>query len=495
MEQLGKNLLQGALSTTATTISTEVYSGLAGWTSAGGVSGTELIKGAAQLNTQLGSLANNTQRLVGNLKTLTQTDMSNFGAELATAGSGIMEAGASVGKKYLQSKWERLQNLWETKTEIKIGTLIGEAAPYAKDPLKAASALAQKCQNLIAYLLDLDITTNSDTTWGEFGEILAQSAATDIANAYSTDAQFQQSINSLANVSGMGNILTSATQILAIAKTIMKIVDTVKPMLEVTSDLALTYWSGGTTTAKAAQSIKGIIQKTSVEVGKVILGILKKTLFELPVEVPVLVVQSVKILSVKEAVKTKSWDIPFLNEAFDFMFSNDFGKANQALSQWQSWMQTISQEGNSNNIWLYAQTYMAVAQDALLQIQRSNSSDNRGKYWYNVLSKNPSFTQLNEFFNSSSTGNYYLKLFTNNYTQAFMQGAVQEARTAAGTINYSYPDSEYYKNMDESIEDDEVISDSSADIIDQVLEAVTSVDISWTEATLRTVSKQIYDKI
>ena len=76
-----------------------------------------------------------------------------------------------------------------------------------------------------------------------------------------------------------------------------------------------------------------------------------------------------------------------------------------------------------------------------------------------------------------------------------MQGAVQEARTAAGTINYSYPDSEHYKNMDESIEDDEVISDSSADIIGQVLEAVTAVDISWTEATLRTVSKQIYDKI
>lgn len=495
MEQLGKNLKQAALSTAATAISTELHSGLAGWTSAGGVSGSELLAGAVQLNTQLGSLLNNSVGLAGNIRALTQTDMSNFGSEVNTAVNGIIDAGASVGKKYLQSKWERLQNLWETKTEIKVGTLIGEAAPYAKDPLKAATALAQKCQNLISYLLDLNITTNSDTTWGEYGEMLAQSAAEDVMNTYSTDPQFQQSINNLANISGMGNIISGATQILAIAKTIMRIVDIVKPMLEVISDLALTYWSGGTSATKATQSITGIAEKVIVEVGKVMLGVLRKFLYELPVEVPVLVVQSIKVLSVREAVKTKSWDIPFLNEAFDFMFSNDFGNANKALSQWQSWMQTINQEGGSNNVWLYAQTYMAVAQDALLQIQRTNSSDNRGKYWYNVLSKNPSFSQLNEFFNNSSTGNYYLRLFTNNFTQTFMQAAVQNARAAAGTIDYSYPDSENYKNMEESIEDDETISDSSIDIIDQVLEAVTTVDISWTETTLRTVSKQIYDKI
>lgn len=495
MEQLGQALLQGALSTAATTVSSEIYSGLAGWTSAGGVSGTELIKGAVQLNSQLGSLANSTKGLIGNITALTQTDMSNFGSELEDAGRGILEAGADVGKKYLQSKWERLQNLWETKTEIKVGTLIGEVSPYAKDPLKAASALAQKCQNLISYLLDLNITTNSDTTWGEYGEMLAQSAADDVMNTFSTDPQFQESINNLANVSGMGNIISGATQILAIAKTIMKIVDTLKPMLEVVSDLALTYWSGGTTTTKASQSITGIAEKVIVEVGKVMLGILRKFLYELPVEVPVLVVQSIKVLSVKEAVKTKSWDVPFLNQVFDFMFDNDFGQANKALSQWQSWMRTISQEGVSNNIWLYAQTYMAVAQDALLQIQRSNSSDNRGKYWYNVLSKNPTLTQLNEFFNGSSAGSYYLRLFTNNFTQAFMQGAIQRARAAAGTLDYSYPDSENYKTPDEPAEEDTAVSDSTVDIIDQVLEAVTAVEISWTDTTLRTVSKQIYDKI
>ena len=488
LTSLGQGMLGAAAEASGIRAGESIKQNLKGWNIAGGSSGSDLYNNISQLNILSGQLANETAILVSGTRSLIENDWNDTGEKLTAAGTALWEAGSAVGKKFIEERWERLQSLLKTKQKVKIGSLIGEAAPYAKDFSAAAKALGQKAQNLISYLLNIDVQTNSNTTWGEFGEMLAYNTSEALLNDLSSDPATQQAVAQLGAVPGLQTIMTTADTILKTVKTVLKIVDTLKPTLRIIKDLALSYWSGGTSTAEAAQEIEGLVMKILMACGKVALGILRKYIYDLELDMPVLIIQSIKVLSVKEAVKTMDKDGFWYN----FLFSEDYAGASQTLSKWRSWMDTISAESSTNNIMLYAQTYMAVAQDALAKFSAENSLEYKNSSWNRRLLNNSNWSGLAELLRSDSAGSEYLRLFSNNFTRAYMEGAATRARAKLGILSFEDPgtQSTSYDSGDTSNNDE-----SAGNTLNQILNAMAAPGINWTETLIQRTSKQVYDKI
>lgn len=481
-KETGQTML-GTAAQTLGTLSDGVQSHINGWTSSGGVSGQELISQAGVLTGQTIQQGYNIYQGINSLATR-EWD----GDAISAAGTALWEAGSSVGKKYLQEKWYRLQNLWNSKQKIKIGSLIGEVAPYSSDFSAAAKALGQKFQNLIAYLLDLDVQFKSGTSWSEAGSELGKALVTQASNELSSDPDTAAALQQFTALAGLPEIMKTADQVYRLVKTILKWVDLLKPMKELVADLALTYWSGGMTAAKAVDEIQAIAGKLIVACGKAALEILRKYIYNLELELPGLLVQSVKVLSVREAVKTADKE----GLLYNFFFNTSPSQADQALRKWRSWMDTISRENGSNNVWLYTQTFMAVAQDSLTRWQEENTLARRTGNWNNLIAGNPGYQALADLMNNDRAATEYLRIFSNNFTQAYMRGAVINARRVAGLAD---PPLSATSDVPDDTDGSEPVSQSAETTLASVLDSMASAELVWTEDLILRTSKQVYDKI
>ena len=485
---LGADMGNAVLNTAMTSTLQE----FSGWETAGGSSGAAVINNISQLNDMVGSAYNMSKSLTAGINSLVDKDWnSGVADEYAAAGRALTDAAIEVGRQFLQSKWERLQNLWNTKSKVKIGALIAETAPYSTDFETAIKALGNKVQNLIAYLLDIDIEGAGTVSYGTFATNLGKGATSALMNDASTNPQMLAAMNQLQGCTGFTEMMSIATTTIKLVKLLLKIKDLLKPTLEMIVDLANSYWTGGTSAVKASDEMGAIVGKIIGECGKAALGVIRKYVYDVELELPVIVTQSIKVLSVKDAVKTMDKGGFWYNLAY----SKDYAGASQYLKKWQSWTETINTKTtDSNTVMLYAQTYIAVAQDAMAQVARENAMGNRNSSWGNFFEKNTEYSGLRQLMYSDSAGADYLKIITNNLTKAFMKSATLRARNTIGamepTVLPEDTEATFYEDAESQAQTTE-----QANMLQVIIESMADPDIKWTEELIRITSKQVYDKL
>lgn len=488
LNNLGANI-GNAVANTAMTATLQEFSG---WETAGGSSGAEIINNVSQLNDMIGSAINMSKSLKSDVNSLKATYWNQgLTDEYAAAADALTDAAIEVGKQFLLSKWERLQNLWNTKSKIKIGALIAETAPYAADWTTAIKALGDKVQNLISYLLDIDIEGAGTVGWGQFIGNLGEGAADALLNDASTNPQMLAAMNQLQSCTGFKEMMSAVTTTIKLVKLILKIKDLMKPTIEMIVDMANSYWTGGTSAVKASDEMGAIIGKIIGECGKVALGVVRQYIYDLELELPAIVTQSIKVLSVKDAVKTMDksgfW--------YELAYSPNYAGAKQYIQEWQNWTETINTKNtDSNTVMLYAETYLAVAQDAMATVAREQAlaKGNKSVIWGRILEQNTNYSQLRQLMFSDSAGAEYLKIINNNLTKAFMKSAVLRARNTIGILEpvilEEDKESDFY-------EDNETTAPDQNSILQGVLNSLANPEIKWTEDLIRVTSKQVYDKI
>lgn len=242
----------------------------------------------------------------------------------------LLNATGNVASKYLQAKIDRIKDAWNTKVEISLNALLGEVTPFVKNPKEAVSLLVDKIDDLVEYLLGVDGSGGNDL------KSLIDDIGTDALEFMMADSSMQQVMSNLSVVKTFGQVLNTYNKIESMVTSILSVVEPLIPVLQIATNLASSYFSGGTSTAEAAQEMTELITKYSQQLIALAAGALRKYVFSIKIKLPSLVVGALNSLSVREAILTGDYEYEWLKSIFD----EDFYNQTLYSLQWQDSINT-----------------------------------------------------------------------------------------------------------------------------------------------------------
>ena len=343
------------------------------------------VSSTATLVTQLGSLGLNTYSAFTNTQQYSE----------------LVDAAGGAALSYLNSKINRVKDLWNTKVDVTVQSIIGEVAPYALKLEDIGPNLEKKISKMMGYLL------GTGTNEGTF-KSLANDVGQDVLDALQSDGSLNSSLSNLSAIQAYANTFNVINQAINIIKRLKNIYETIKPGLSISSGLALTVWSGGTSALEASNTIVEEVQKEVSLVEVLILYAIKKLVFPLKVKMPALIVGAVDSISVRSAMLGLSGDMSWLGTLFDDNFFDDLDytlTVSDSISQALSAVRGAKKSVESNyNLWL----------------QMGNS------------------TKYGDGQNGTlSRGDLMKSLFMKEFTQIYMGNISAEARKTAYLPDYS----------------------------------------------------------
>lgn len=269
----------------------------------------------------LSSLIKDSSAVVSNTASLV-TEMGMLGLNISSAFgntgqySKLVDAAGATANSYINRKVNRIKSLWDTKVDVSIQSIIGEVAPYALKLEDIGSNLEKKTSKVLGYLL------GTGTNKGTLKKLL-EDIGQDALDALKSDNSLSKSISDLSAVQAYANAFNVITQVVSIVKSIKNIYETIAPKLSITSDLALTFWSCGTTAVRASNTMVEEVEREVSAIQLLVLYALKKLVFPIKIKLPSLIVGAVDSISVRSAMLSLDGELSWLSTLFDNDFFND----------------------------------------------------------------------------------------------------------------------------------------------------------------------------
>lgn len=283
------------------------------------------INGLTSLAQKSNSSFNNQMNALGLDADLWMSGITGEGVVNDLTNKENWNTAASVASKYLQSKIDRIKDAWNTKVDISIGALIGEATPFVKSPSEAVSLLVDKIDDLILYMVGVD------GSGGNSLKSLVDDIGTDALEYMMNDPAMQQVISGLTVVKMFGQAMEAYNRVEKFVVDLLGMIEPLIPVLQIVTNLASAYFSGGTSAAEAAQETSELVAKYSQQLIALAMGALRRYVFTIKVKVPSLVVGALNSLSVREAMRAGDWGNDWLKSIFD----EDFYNQTMYSLQWQ----------------------------------------------------------------------------------------------------------------------------------------------------------------
>ena len=237
----------------------------------------------------------------------------------------LWNTAGSVASQYLQSKVDRIKDSWNTKVTITIGALMGEVTPFVKNPKEAASLLVDKIDDLVEYMVGVD-GKGGNTLKSLLGDL-----GTDFMDYMMNDSSMQQVMSNLTIVKTFGQVLVTYNKVESMVVKILEKIEPLIPYLQIATNLASSYFSGGTSSVEAAQEMAELVSKYSQQLIALAAGALRKYVFSIKIKVPSLLVGALNSLSVREAILAGDFESDWLKAIFD----EDFYEHTMYSLQWQ----------------------------------------------------------------------------------------------------------------------------------------------------------------
>lgn len=202
-----------------------------------------------------------------------------------------VDAAHAATLDYLNDKLESIIKYLTSTSEVTVGTILGEVAPYAMNPKEAWSSLKNRLSELIGKL--------------DFTEILDGVSQDALSSILSNETL----VNSIANINAVQGLVASATAINNVWNTAENILKSIEPILPPIEILAA--WSGVWVNPALASEAS----QKSLTYGQMLLDwamskatiLLKKYIYSIKLTIPSFLLDTVNTLSVKSAVTEWSW--------------------------------------------------------------------------------------------------------------------------------------------------------------------------------------------
>lgn len=211
-----------------------------------------------------------------------------------------VDASHAATLDYLNDKLKGIIQKLSATSEVTVGALLGEVAPFAMNPNAAWSSLVKRFKELPKMLSEeaASALNISDLSFNTLGQDVLSNILSD-----------ETLVNSIANINAVQAIAASASAICDVwntAANIMKTIEPLLPPLEILSAMA-GVWVNPALATEAAEK--------SVTYGQMLLdwamskasALLKKYIFSIKLTVPELLLKTVNTLSVRSAVTDWSW--------------------------------------------------------------------------------------------------------------------------------------------------------------------------------------------
>ena len=202
-----------------------------------------------------------------------------------------VDAAHAATLDYLNDKLEGIIKYLTETSEVTVGTILGEVAPYAMNPKGAWAALKNRLGELVNNL--------------NFTEIL-DGVSQDVLSGILSNETL---VNSIANTNAIQGLVASATAISNVwntAENILKSIEPILPPIEILAAMS-GIWVNPALAAEASQK--------SLTYGQMLLDwamskattLLKKYVYSIKLTIPSFLLNAVNTVSVKSAVTEWSW--------------------------------------------------------------------------------------------------------------------------------------------------------------------------------------------
>ena len=202
-----------------------------------------------------------------------------------------VDAAHAATLDYLNDKLESIIKYLTDTSEVTVGTILGEVAPYAMNPKEAWTALKNRLGEVMSKL--------------DFTEILGDISQDALSSILSNETL----VSSIANINAIQGLVASATAINNVwntAENILKSIEPILPPIEILAAMS-GIWVNPALASEASQK--------SLTYGQMLLDwamskatiLLKKYVYSIKLTVPSFVLDAVGTLSVKSAVTEWSW--------------------------------------------------------------------------------------------------------------------------------------------------------------------------------------------
>ena len=202
-----------------------------------------------------------------------------------------VDAAHAATLDYLNDKLDSIIKYLTDTSEVTVGTILGEVAPYAMNPKEAWTALKNRLGEVMSKL--------------DFTEILGDISQDALSSILSNETL----VGSIANINAIQGLVASATAINNVwntAENILKSIEPILPPIEILAAMS-GIWVNPALASEASQK--------SLTYGQMLLDwamskatiLLKKYVYSVKLTVPSFVLDAVDTLSVKSAVTEWSW--------------------------------------------------------------------------------------------------------------------------------------------------------------------------------------------
>lgn len=202
-----------------------------------------------------------------------------------------VDAAHAATLDYLNDKLEGIIKYLTETSEVTVGTILGEVAPYAMNPKGAWTALKNRLGELVSKL--------------NFMEIL-DGVSQDVLSGILSNETL---VNSIANINAIQGLVASATAISNVwntAESVLKSIEPILPPIEILAAMS-GIWVNPALAAEASQK--------SLTYGQMLLDwamskattLLKKYVYSIKLTIPSFLLDAVNTVSVKSAVTEWSW--------------------------------------------------------------------------------------------------------------------------------------------------------------------------------------------
>ena len=202
-----------------------------------------------------------------------------------------VDAAHAATLDYLNDKLDSIIKYLTDTSEVTVGTILGEVAPYAMNPKEAWTALKNRLGEVMSKL--------------DFTEILGDISQDALSSILSNETL----VSSIANINAIQGLVASATAINNVwntAENILKSIEPILPPIEILAAMS-GIWVNPALASEASQK--------SLTYGQMLLDwamskatiLLKKYVYSIKLTVPSFVLDAMDTLSVKSAVTEWSW--------------------------------------------------------------------------------------------------------------------------------------------------------------------------------------------
>jgi len=286
-------------------------------------SGINSSTGLSTVKNSLSTIKN----LGQNISTLS-TQLNLLGIDAAsiftneTQYEDLLNATGNAALNYLNSKINRIKDAWNTKVEISVKALMGEVAPYVTNFGDASKLLVTKVDNLIGYITGTDASGSGS---------LLENLGKDALNYMASDSSLQSTLSGLSIIRTFGDALSIYDTVSNIVSKILKITETLIPTLQISTNLVLSYFTAGASTAEASQEITELAEHYCQQLIALAIKVIKKYVYNIKIKVPALFVGALNSISVREAMLS----VDDTNGWLKAIFSEDFYENTLYSLQWE----------------------------------------------------------------------------------------------------------------------------------------------------------------